>query len=84
MRTHSIVYFPLRATAEWFGLQGTLQTTQSQPCAMGRAATPPAQAVQGSVQPGLECLQGWGTPQLPWAAVPLPHCPLSKEFLPNV
>jgi len=25
-----------------------------------------------------------GAPQLLWAAVPEPHCPLSGEFLPNI
>jgi len=25
-----------------------------------------------------------GAPQLLWVPVPVPHCPLSKEFLPDV
>jgi len=27
----------------------------------GQGCPPPAQAAQGPIQPGLECLQGWGT-----------------------
>jgi len=34
----------------------------------GQGCPPPAQAAQGPIQPGLECLQTWGI-----------HCPLSKE-----
>ena len=40
---------------EWFGLEGTSQPTQPLLC-YGQGCPPPAQAAQGSIQPGLECL----------------------------
>ena len=43
---------------------------------------PTSTGCPGPIQPGLEHLQGWGTAAL-WAAVPGPHHPLSKLFLPN-
>ena len=49
----------------------------------GQGCHPAAQAAQGPIQPGLEP-PGMGHPQLLWATVPAPHCPLSKEFLPNI
>uniref|UniRef100_A0A8C9LBZ8 F5/8 type C domain-containing protein n=2 Tax=Pavo cristatus TaxID=9049 RepID=A0A8C9LBZ8_PAVCR len=45
---------------EWLELEGTLKPTQFQLFAVGRSP-PLAQAAQGSIQPGPECLQGWGT-----------------------
>jgi len=43
------------------GLERILKPTQPQPPAVGWLP-PPAQAVQGHIRPGLDCLQGWGTP----------------------
>jgi len=53
------------------------------PLAMGRAAThqlrlPEPHPIWRSTPPGT------GHSQLLWAAVPVPHCPLSKEFSPNI
>jgi len=42
------------------------------------------QAAQGPIQPGFECLQGWSICNLSGQPVPLLHCSLSKEFLPNI
>ena len=39
----------------WKGAQSPPSTSPGQGC------LPPAQAAQGPIQPGLECLQGWGT-----------------------
>ena len=45
---------------EWLRLEGTLKLTQSH--LMPWAGLPPSSsAAQGPIQPGLECLQGWGT-----------------------
>ena len=52
-----------------------------------------AQAAQSHIQPGLECLQGWGIHSLLGQPVPVPQHPLSvdvhvihlgSEVLPNV
>ena len=45
---------------ECFVLEGTFKPTQSQPPAVGTATTHQLSA-QGPIQPGPECLQGWGT-----------------------
>jgi len=47
-----------------------------------QGSLPPAEDAQGPIGWGLECLQGWA-PQVLWAAVPVPHRPLSKEFFPS-
>jgi len=44
---------------ECLGLEGTLKLTQFQLLPWA-GCPPPAQTAQGPVQPGLECLQGWG------------------------
>jgi len=42
---------------------------------------PAAQAAQSHIQPGLECLQGWGIHSLLGQPVPVPHHPLGvKNF----
>jgi len=45
---------------EWLKLEGTLKLTQFQSPAMVKA-DPTSSAAQGSIQPGLEHLQRWGT-----------------------
>ena len=47
---------------EWPGLKRTTTLIQFQPPAM--CQQPAAQAAQSHIQPGLECLQGWGTHSL--------------------
>ena len=49
---------------EWSGLEGTLRIMNLQPPLRRQGHQPsrliPAQAAQGTIQPGLEHLQGWG------------------------
>ena len=45
---------------EWLMLEYTLKTIGFQTPYHGRGSHPPDQAAQDSIQPGLECLQGWG------------------------
>jgi len=40
---------------------------------------PPDQAAQSRIQPGLECLQGWGIHNLHGQPVPVCHHPLSEK-----
>jgi len=56
-------------------LEGTLVVNQFQAPLPQAGLPPPAQAAQGTIQPGLERDAGMGHPQLLWAAVPVPHCP---------
>ena len=42
------------------------------------------QAVQSHIQPGLECLQGWGIHNLLGQPVPVCHQPLGEKLLPNI
>jgi len=51
------------------------------PSPAGRA-DPTAEAAQGTTSLALST-SGDGNPQLLWAAVPAPQCPLSREFLPH-
>ena len=48
-----------RITA-WLRLECTLKPTQFQPSCNGQGCHSVDQAPQGPIQPGLECLQGWG------------------------
>ena len=64
---------------EGFGLEGTLKPIQFQPLPWAGCSSP-GQAAQSPIPPGPERLQEH--PQL-WAALPGPHRPLGKEFLPN-
>lgn len=48
---------------EWFGLEGTLRTTQFQPHILVWGHLPLDQAAQSPIQPGLEHLQGWSVPK---------------------
>jgi len=51
--------------------------------AMGRAATHHVRLPRAPSSPALSASRD-GAPQLLWAAVPEPHRPLSKEFLPDI
>lgn len=62
----------------WVGR--TLKLTQTLPSA---GYHPPAQAAQGQIQPGLECLQGRGIHSFSGQLVPVRHRPLGEEFLPD-
>ena len=72
------------AIIEWPGLKRTTMITKFQPpcCVQGRQ--PPDQAAQSHIQPGLECLQGWGIHNLLGQPVPGRHHPLSEKLPPNI
>jgi len=44
---------------------------------------PPDQAAQSHIQPGLECLQGWGIHNLLGQPVPVRHHPLGEKLPPK-
>jgi len=44
----------------------------------------PDQAAQSHIQPGLECLQGWGIHNLPGQPVPVRHHPLCEKLPPKL
>jgi len=52
LRSHKIT--------EWPGLKRTAMIIWFQPPCYVQGRQPPAQAAQSHIQPGLECLQGWG------------------------
>ena len=68
---------------EWLRLEGTLKITQFQPPAMGRAAPHQLRLPRAPSNLALSASRD-GAPQLLWAAVPAPHCPLCEKFLPNI
>ena len=49
----------------------------STPCYV-QGHQPPEQAAQSHIQPGLECLQGWGIHNLLGESVPVHHHPLGE------
>ena len=50
---------------EWPGLKRATMIIQFQPLCYVQGRQPPDQAAQSHIQPGLECLQGWGIHSLP-------------------
>jgi len=44
---------------------------------------PPYPAAQSHIQPGLECLHGWGIPSLLGQPVPVCHHPVCEKFPPK-
>ena len=74
--------FSYHRITEWFGLEGALKPIQFQLTAMGWLS-PPAQAAQGPSNLALSTSRD-GAPTALWAEVPGPHCPLGKEFPPNI
>ena len=68
---------------QWPGLKRATTIIQFQPPCHGWGRQPPDQAAQSHIQPGLECLQGWGIHSLLGQPVPVcHHCPVLKNFLP--
>ena len=55
----------------------------STPCCM-QGCQPPDQAAQSHIQPGLECLQGWGIHNLLGQPAPVCHHPLCEKLPPNI
>jgi len=49
---------------EWPGLNRTTIIIEFQPPCYVHGRQPPDQSAQSHIQPGLECLQGWGTHNL--------------------
>ena len=58
---------------EWPGLKRTTVIIEFQPPCYGQGHQPPDQAAQSHIQPGLECLQGWGIHSLLGQPVPVCH-----------
>ena len=50
----------LRSIIGWLGLKRTIKIIEFQPPCYVQGRQPPDQAAQSHIQPGLECLQGWG------------------------
>ena len=55
-----------------------------QPPCYVQGRQPPDQATQSHIQPGLECLQGWGIHSLLGQPVPVCHHPLCEKLPPNI
>ena len=55
----------------------------STPCYV-QGCQPPDKAAQSHIQPGLECLQGWGIHNLSGQPVPMCHHPLCEKLPPNI
>ena len=59
-------------------------TIEFQPPCYVQGHQPPDQAAQSHIQPGLECLQGWGIHNLLGQPVPVRHHPLGEKLPPNI
>ena len=69
---------------EWPGLKRTITIIEFQPPCYVQGRPPLDQAAQSHIQPGLECLQGWGIYKLLGQPVPVCHHPLGEKLLPNI
>jgi len=56
---------------------------QFQPPYYVQSCQPPDPAAQSHIQPGLECLQGWGTHNFLGQPVPVSHHPLCEKLPPK-
>ena len=69
---------------EWLGLKRTSKIMEFQcPCYV-QGHQPLDQAAQSHIQPGFECLQGWGIHSLLGQPVPVCHHPLCEKPPPNI
>ena len=68
---------------EWPGLKRTTMIIEFQPPYV-QGCQPPDQAAQSHIQPGLQCLPGWGIHSLLGQSVPVYHQPLCEKFPPNI
>ncbi|XP_052529297.1 uncharacterized protein LOC128076048 isoform X1 [Tympanuchus pallidicinctus] len=66
----------------WVGKAHSDHLLSTPCCVQGRQ--PADQAAQSHVQPGLECLQGWGIHSLLGQPVPVPHLPLCDKLPPQI
>ena len=62
----------------WFDLEGTSKPTHPNPC-RGQGCPPQLRLPRAPSNLALSASRD-GAPQLLWADVPAPHCPLGKEF----
>jgi len=62
---------------EWPGLKRTTMIIEFQPACYVQGCQPLDEAAQSHIQPGLECLQGWGIHNLLGQPVPGCHHPSS-------
>ena len=69
---------------EWPGLKRTTMLIQFQPPCCVHVDQPPDQAAQSHIQPGLECLQGWGMHNLLGQPIPVRHHPLGEKLPPHI
>jgi len=69
---------------EWLGLKETPRIIKFQPPCHQPPYLILVQAAQGSIQPGLEYLQGWGIHNLSGQPVPAPHHSHRKELPPDI
>ncbi|SFW05231.1 Uncharacterised protein [Chlamydia abortus] len=74
---------PYHGMIEWPGLKRTTMIVEFQaPCHV-QGRQPLERAAQSHIQPGLECLQGWGIHNLLGQAVPVHPQPLCAKLLPT-
>ena len=69
---------------EWPGLKRTTMIMEFQPFCYVQGHQPLVQAAQSHIQPGLECLQGWGIRNLLGQPIPVHHHPLCEKIPPNI
>ena len=66
------------------GLKRTTMIIEFQPPCHVQGRQPLNQAAHSHIQPGLECLQGWGIHNLLGQPVTVRHHPLSEKIPPNI
>ena len=69
---------------EWPGLKRTAMIIWFQPPCYVQGYQPADQAAQSHIQPGIECLQGWGIHSLLGQPVPVRHHPLCEKLPSNI
>ena len=77
-------FSPSLRIIEWPGLKRTTMISEFQPPCYVQGRQPPDQAAQNHIQPGLECLQGWGIHNLLGQPVPVCHHLLYEKLPPNI
>ena len=69
---------------EWPEWKRTAMIFEFQPPCYVQGRQPPDQAAQSHIQPGLECLQGWGICNLLGQPVLVRHHSLCEKLPPNI
>jgi len=75
---------PILRIIEWFGLEETFKGHLVQPPCHEQGHLQPDQVAQSSLQPGLECFQGWGLHYLSGQPVQVFHHAHCKKYPPCV